>query len=44
MRFVRTFVADWHTAHPDWHEAMEGSEQGDVEYEILRREWEAQAG
>jgi RimJ/RimL family protein N-acetyltransferase len=38
LRFVRTFFADWP------HE-LEGSDQGDVEYELLRSEWEArQAG
>ena len=41
MRFVRTFFADWHEAHPDWHRDMEGSDQGDVEYEILQRQWQA---
>ncbi|MEV0390305.1 GNAT family N-acetyltransferase [Nonomuraea sp. NPDC050643] len=34
LRFVRTF-------HHDWPEAIEGSEQGEVEYELLRADWEA---
>ncbi|SEG97152.1 Protein N-acetyltransferase, RimJ/RimL family [Nonomuraea solani] len=34
LRYVRTF---W----TDWPERIEGSEQGDVEYELLRSDWEA---
>ncbi|WP_206061324.1 GNAT family N-acetyltransferase [Nonomuraea basaltis] len=34
LRFVRTFFEDW--PHP-----IEGSDQGDVEYELLRAGWEA---
>jgi len=34
LRFVRTFFEDW-------PEVIEGSEQGDVEYEILRETWAA---
>ncbi len=41
MRFVRSCVADWHREHPDWHEATEGADLGDVEYELVREEWEA---
>lgn len=33
LRYVRTF-------HTDWPEVIEGSELGDVEYEILRVEWQ----
>jgi RimJ/RimL family protein N-acetyltransferase len=32
MRYVRTF-------HLDWPEPIEGTEQGDVEYELTRAEW-----
>ena len=34
LRFVRTF-------HLEWPEPIEGTELGDVEYELLREEWEA---
>ncbi|WP_336205339.1 GNAT family N-acetyltransferase [Nonomuraea sp. LPB2021202275-12-8] len=34
LRYVRTFFEDW-------PEAIEGSDQGDVEYELLRADWEA---
>ncbi|MFC5829759.1 GNAT family N-acetyltransferase [Nonomuraea insulae] len=34
LRFVRTF-------HLDWSDPIEGYEQGEVEYELLRPEWEA---
>jgi RimJ/RimL family protein N-acetyltransferase len=34
LRHVRTFFEDW-------PEAIEGSEHGDVEYELLRDDWEA---
>ncbi|MEV4223122.1 GNAT family N-acetyltransferase [Nonomuraea sp. NPDC049725] len=34
LRFVRTFFQDW----PD---VIDGSDQGEVEYEITREEWEA---
>lgn len=34
LRYVRTF-------HVEWPETIEGTELGDVEYEILRPEWEA---
>jgi RimJ/RimL family protein N-acetyltransferase len=33
MRYVRTF-------HVDWPEPIEGTEHGDVEYELTREEWE----
>jgi RimJ/RimL family protein N-acetyltransferase len=33
LRFVRTF-------HQPWPDYIEGEEQGDVEYELLRSEWE----
>ncbi len=33
LHFVRTFVGDWEPK-------FEGSEQGDVEYALTRREWE----
>jgi RimJ/RimL family protein N-acetyltransferase len=33
MRFVRTF-------HLEWPEPIEGTEHGDVEYELTRSEWE----
>ena len=33
MRYVRTF-------HLDWPEPIEGTEHGDVEYELTRAEWE----
>ena len=36
MRLIRTYFAEW-------PEAIEGSEQGDVEYAITREEWEHQA-
>lgn len=32
LRFVRTF-------HPDWKDPIEGAEQGEVEYELLRADW-----
>ena len=35
MRLVRTF-------HQDWPYRIPGDEQGDVEYEITRQEWEQQ--
>ncbi|MGI5271244.1 GNAT family N-acetyltransferase [Nonomuraea sp. CA-218870] len=34
LRYVRTF---WE----DWDDPIDGSEQGEVEYELLREEWEA---
>lgn len=34
LRYVRTF-------HLEWPEPIEGTELGDVEYELLRAEWEA---
>jgi hypothetical protein len=34
MRYVRTF-------HLDWPEPIEGTEHGDVEYELTRAEWAA---
>ncbi|MEU8245495.1 GNAT family N-acetyltransferase [Nonomuraea sp. NPDC048916] len=34
MRHTRTF-------HGDWPDVIEGSEEGDVEYELLRSDWEA---
>jgi RimJ/RimL family protein N-acetyltransferase len=34
LRYVRTF-------HLDWPEPIEGTELGDVEYEILKPDWEA---
>ena len=33
LRYVRTF-------HLDWPEPIEGAEKGDVEYALLRDEWE----
>jgi RimJ/RimL family protein N-acetyltransferase len=33
MRYVRTF-------HLEWPEPIEGTEEGDVEYELTRDEWE----
>ena len=33
MRYVRTF-------HLDWPEPIEGTEHGDVEYELTRADWE----
>ncbi|WP_231619149.1 GNAT family N-acetyltransferase [Nonomuraea sp. SBT364] len=36
MRFVRTFFEDW----PD---LIDGSDQGEVEYELLRADWEARS-
>jgi len=33
MRYVRTF-------HLEWPEPIEGTEEGDVEYELTRAEWE----
>ncbi|MEU4223224.1 GNAT family N-acetyltransferase [Nonomuraea sp. NPDC026600] len=36
LRFVRTFFEDW----PD---VIDGSDQGDVEYELVRPDWAAQA-
>ena len=35
LRFVKTF-------HQDWPEVIEGSEKGDVEYELTKAEWEKQ--
>lgn len=35
LRYVRTF-------HLDWPEPIEGTDQGDVEYELLRPDWEAE--
>ena len=35
LRFVRTFVRDWEPK-------FDGSEHGDVEYEITKAEWERQ--
>jgi RimJ/RimL family protein N-acetyltransferase len=34
LRYVRTF-------HQEWPEPIEGTELGDVEYELLRADWEA---
>jgi RimJ/RimL family protein N-acetyltransferase len=34
LRFVRVF-------HADWPDKIEGDEEGDVEYALLRSEWEA---
>lgn len=34
LRYVRTF-------HAEWNEPIEGTAQGDVEYELLRDEWRA---
>jgi RimJ/RimL family protein N-acetyltransferase len=34
LRFVRVF-------HADWPDKLEGDEEGDVEYALLRSEWEA---
>jgi RimJ/RimL family protein N-acetyltransferase len=36
LRFVRTF-------HQPWPDVIEGEEEGDVEYALLRSEWEAAA-
>jgi RimJ/RimL family protein N-acetyltransferase len=36
LSYVRTF-------HPPWPDRIEGDEKGDVEYALLRSEWEAQA-
>jgi RimJ/RimL family protein N-acetyltransferase len=36
MRFVRTF-------HLEWPEPIAGTELGDVEYELLKHDWEAQS-
>jgi len=33
LRYVRTF-------HQEWPYAIEGDEEGDVEYALLRSEWE----
>jgi RimJ/RimL family protein N-acetyltransferase len=33
LRFVRTF-------HQQWPDYIEGEEEGDVEYALLRSEWE----
>ena len=35
LRFVRVF-------HQAWPDYIEGEEQGDVEYALLRSEWDAQ--
>lgn len=35
LRYVRTF-------HLDWDEPIEGTDEGDVEYELLRRDWPEQ--
>ncbi|MGO1052328.1 GNAT family N-acetyltransferase [Crossiella sp. CA198] len=37
LRFVRTFFAEWDG------EEIDGSEQGDVEYQLTREEWAASA-
>lgn len=37
LRFVRTF-------HQPWPDHIEGEEEGDVEYALLRSEWEETAG
>jgi len=37
LSFVRSFTGDW-------PEAIEGSEHGDVEYELTRAEWEQRGG
>jgi RimJ/RimL family protein N-acetyltransferase len=37
LRFVRTF-------HQPWPYAIEGDEEGDVEYALRRSEWEALGG
>ena len=36
LRFVRIF-------HQDWPDKIEGDEEGDVEYALLRSEWERRA-
>jgi RimJ/RimL family protein N-acetyltransferase len=33
LRYVRTF-------HLEWPEPIEGTEEGDVEYELTKAEWE----
>jgi RimJ/RimL family protein N-acetyltransferase len=35
LRFVRAF-------HAEWPDAIEGSEEGDVEYALTKAEWERQ--
>lgn len=37
LRYVRNF-------HTDWREPIEGTELGDVEYELLRADWEGTRG
>ncbi|MFC4007288.1 GNAT family N-acetyltransferase [Nonomuraea purpurea] len=37
LRFVRTF-------HPEWDDPIEGAEEGEVEYELLRADWESVQG
>ncbi|MCX4469705.1 GNAT family N-acetyltransferase [Micromonospora sp. NBC_01655] len=37
LRYVRTF-------HLDWDDPIEGTEHGEVEYELLRDEWDAGQG
>ena len=34
LRYVRTF-------HLEWDDPIEGTEQGEVEYELRRTDWEA---
>ena len=34
LKYVRTF-------HESWDDPIEGTEQGEVEYELLRRDWQA---
>jgi RimJ/RimL family protein N-acetyltransferase len=36
MRYLRTYFEDW-------PEPIEGAEHGDVEYELLKDDWERQA-
>jgi len=37
MSYVRTYF-------PEWDEPLPGAEQGEVEYEITRADWEGQTG
>jgi hypothetical protein len=37
LEYVRTF-------HETWPEAIEGTEEGDVEYALARSEWERRRG
>ena len=37
LRYLRTFF-------DDWDEPIEGSELGDVEYELARTDWETRHG